>query len=207
VRSLFGSECRELRFILFTVIMALSLVASERARWPGTESLLDARMLFGLVVPLLAGLLLTERRGHLGLGIGHPTRGVAVLALGMPVALAAGALLACSGEVRGFYRGCPTEVLALANAYALAILQVEVCFRGVLLFGLLDLTPRTASAVALSTLPYALTHLDKPMPEALGSVPVGLALGAATAWTRSVWYGWAVHLTGAVALALFTAAS
>lgn len=207
MRTPFGGEYRQLRFILFAATMALSLVASEMAGWPGSQLLLDARILFGLIVPLAAGLLLTERRGHFGLGIGRPKRGVAVVALGMPLAIVAVALLACSGEVRAFYGGRPTEVLALANAYALEILQVEVCFRGVLLFGLLDVMPQTASAMALSTLPYALTHLDKPMPEALGSVPVGLALGAAAAWTGSIWYGWAVHLTGAVALALFIGAS
>lgn len=206
MRIPFEGEYRQLRFILFAATMALSLVASEMARWPGSRSLLDARLLFGLVVPLAAGLLLTERCAYLGLGIGRRRRGVAVLALGIPLAIVAVAVLACSREVRAFYGGCPNELLKLVSAYAFGILQAEVCFRGILLFGLLDVMPR-ASAVALSTLPYALTHLDKPMPEALGSVPVGLALGAAAAWTGSIWYGWAVHLTGAVALALFIGAS
>lgn len=205
MRTPFEGEYRELRFILFSATMALSLVGSEMTRWPGSPSLLDARMLFGLVVPLAAGLLLTERCGYLGLGIGHPTRGITVLAFGIPLAIGAVAILACNREVRAFYGGCPTGVLAPAGAYALGVLQVEVCFRGVLLFGLLDVMPR-APAVALSTLPYALTHLDKPMAEALGSVPVGLALGAAAAWAGSMWYGWVVHLTGAVALALFISA-
>jgi membrane protease YdiL (CAAX protease family) len=76
-----------------------------------------------------------------------------------------------------------------------------VCFRGVLLFGLL---PRLGAplAISLSVLPYGLVHLDKPLEEALGSIVVGIALAATAIWCRSIWYGLILHLIGAVALTL-----
>jgi len=201
VKTLPEADRRDLRFLWFATAIAISLVASEMARWPAGPTV-DARMLFGLAAPLVVGGLLTERRERLGLGIGSLTRGAMVLGIGVPLAVAAVFILAESDAVRRHYGGHSTSPLALALGYGPGILQVELCFRGVVLFGLRDVVP-PIPAVALAVLPYALIHLDKPMLEALGSVPVGIALGVAAIWTRSVWYGLLVHLVGAVALTLF----
>jgi membrane protease YdiL (CAAX protease family) len=158
-------------------------------------------MVFGLVIPLALGALLTDRTHHLGLGLGAPRRGVLALALGLPATVGAMLILIHGGGVETFYRGHGGAVLQLALGYLPAILQVEVCFRGVLLFGLL---PRLGAplAISVSVLPYGLVHLDKPIEEALGSVVVGIVLAATTIWCRSIWYGLILHLVGAVALTL-----
>jgi len=158
-------------------------------------------MLFGLVIPLALGALLTERSHHLGLGLGAPRRGALALALGLPATVLAMTVLVHGSEVETFYRGHGGAALQLSLGYLPAILQVEVCFRGVLLFGLL---PRFGAllAIAVSVLPYGLIHLDKPIEEALGSILVGAALAAMALWCRSIWYGFLLHLIGAVILTL-----
>ena len=50
-------------------------------------------------------------------------------------------------------------------------------------------------------IPYALIHADKTLGEALGSIPIGLALSAAPLWSRSIWYGFVADVVGAIALA------
>ncbi len=191
---------RDLKLMGFLALMALTLVASEMTRWPGDRPWLDGRMLFGLWIPLAAGLLLTERSSALGLGLGNWRRGLRALGAGLPLAVVAVFLLVQFGGVRGFYQTASPWAI-LAPRYAQEILQVEVCFRGVLLFGL---APRLGlwPAAALTLLPYGLIHLDKPIAEALGSVPVGLGLAIVAIWTGSIWYGFAIHLAGAVALTL-----
>jgi len=110
-------------------------------------------------------------------------------------------ILIHGSEVETFYRGHGGAALQLALGYLPAILQVEVCFRGVLLFGLL---PRLGAllAISVSVRPYGLIHLDKPLEEALGSILVGVILAATAIWCRSIWYGVLLHLAGAVALTL-----
>jgi membrane protease YdiL (CAAX protease family) len=126
---------------------------------------------------------------------------MATLALGLPVTLAAMAVLVRASSVEALYRGHPDDPLDLGLRYFPALLQVEVCFRGVLLFGLL---PRLgpALAVSVSVVPYALVQLDKPLEEALGSILVGIALAGAALWCRSIWYGLVLHLLGAVTLTI-----
>ena len=48
--------------------------------------------------------------------------------------------------------------------------------------------------------PYALLHIHKPFPEAMGSIVAGLVLGMLALKTRSIWPGLVVH--GGVALAM-----
>lgn len=179
--------------------MAATLVASENVSWTTASPWLAPRMLFGLAVPLALGVLLTDRTHHLGLGMGAPRRGLLVLALGIPATMLAMSVLVRGSGVEAFYRGHGGGLLELALRYLPAMLQVEVCFRGILLFGML---PRLGAplAIAVSVLPYGLIHLEKPLEEALGSIPVGIALAAAAVWCRSIWYGLLLHLVGAVAL-------
>lgn len=194
---------RDARFIVFAMMMAALLVASEMASWPSQRPWADGRMLFGAYAPLLVGLLLTDRRQNLGLGWGDRKRGSIALAAGIPLAVLAVAVLSASDEVGGVYRRHPQGAWRLLIAYLPGILQVEVCFRGVLLFGLRDRMSQLAAA-AVATLPYGLIHLDKPAAEAIGSIPVGFALAVIAGWTRSIWYGFALHLVGAIALTAFS---
>ena len=194
----------ELRLAAFVALMALAIAASEGLGWPACGPWVDPKTVFGIAVPLLLGLGLTQRRRWLGLGLGSWRRGLGALAAGVPLALLAMLVLASSDEVQSHYALHGAAPAALLIRYLPGILQSEVCFRGVLLFGLL---PRLGAplAVAVAALPYALVHLDKPLAEALGSVPVGLALGALAVWSGSLWWGAAIHLAGAVFLTLLAA--
>jgi len=191
----------DLRLGLLVAAIAAALVASESVRWAGATPWLSPRMLFGLAIPLALGALLTDRTHHLGLGFGAPRRGILALALGLPATLGAMVVLVQGSEVEALYRGHGGAPLHLALGYLPSILQVEVCFRGVLLFGLLSRLGAPL-AISVSVLPYGLVHLDKPLEEALGSILVGIALAATAIWCRSIWYGLLLHLIGAVALTL-----
>ena len=75
---------------------------------------------------------------------------------------------------------------------------VEFFFRG---FTLFRLEQRFGlHAISLMVVPYALLHIHKPFPEALGSIVAGLVLGMLALRTRSIWPGVLVH--GGVAFAM-----
>lgn len=199
-----GRDGEAMRVGVFLALMSPALVASEVTLWEPASPWLASRMVFGGLIPLALGAAVLGLSSLRGLGLGAPRRGALLLAAGLPFTLAAMGVLSMSGSIQAHYGSPPAAPLTLLLAYLPAILQVEICFRGVMLFGLL---PRLGPAVALgvSVLPYALVHLDKPLAEALGSVPVGLALGAAALWARSIWYGLVLHLMGAAALTWFVA--
>ena len=186
---------------VFLAVMAVLLVASEASPWPRHSPWWDARMLFGLWLPLVVALPLSRGTNTLGLGPGNWKRGAMVIAVGVPLAVAAVIVLLQNPAAGQMYASQRGTALELVSAYAPPVLQVEVCFRALLLFVLArQLGP--ATAIAMSALLYGLVHLDKPFAEALGSIPVGIALAAAALWTRSVWYGFVVHLSGSVSLTL-----
>ena len=86
--------------------------------------------------------------------------------------------------------------LLLPYSFAYALLYYvawEWCFRGWMLFGLAQRWP-PALAILLQTVPSALVHLGKPAGEMFGSIPFGLLLGWLAWRTRSIWYGWALHV-------------
>lgn len=92
----------------------------------------------------------------------------------------------------------PAAWLAFELIYLGQFFCVEFFFRG---FALFRLEQRFGlHAVSLMVVPYALLHIHKPFPEALGSIVAGLVLGMLALKTRSIWPGLAVH--GGVALAM-----
>jgi membrane protease YdiL (CAAX protease family) len=83
--------------------------------------------------------------------------------------------------------------------YVLQFISLEAFFRGYLLFTLEKVT-HTAIAVAVMTVPYAMIHVHKPLPEACGAIIAGLVLGWLSLKYRS-WVGGAmVHALVAVTL-------
>lgn len=66
--------------------------------------------------------------------------------------------------------------LVNAGAWALYLFGYELCFRGVLLFGLAPVFGEWP-ALAVMTGLYVLAHVDKPMSEALGTLPMGFVFG------------------------------
>ena len=83
--------------------------------------------------------------------------------------------------------------------YVLQFISLESFFRGYLLFTLEKVT-HSAIAIAVMTVPYAMIHVHKPLPEACGSIVAGLVLGWLSLKYRS-WVGGAmVHALVAVTL-------
>ncbi len=75
-------------------------------------------------------------------------------------------------------------------SYVLQFFALESFFRGYLLFTLNKYTEKWI-AIAAMTVPYAMIHFHKPMPEALGAVIAGLILGHLSLKYRS-WLGGAI---------------
>ena len=80
-------------------------------------------------------------------------------------------------------------------------LRNEFLYRGFLLFGIKKHYGAYAG-ILVQLMPYVLVHSGKAEMEALGSLPVGLALGYLAVRTGSIWYGALLH--GSIAL-LFNA--
>ncbi len=96
-----------------------------------------------------------------------------------------------------FYRLKPGEPLwprfvVWQLLYGVQFLALEFFFRGFLLHG----TKRRfgAYAILVMTVPYCMVHFGKPLPETLGSIVAGLALGFMSLKTKSIWPGVAVHV-------------
>ncbi len=85
--------------------------------------------------------------------------------------------------------------------YMLQFFAIEFFFRGFCLFRL----ERIAGlyAIVIMVIPYALIHIYKPLPEALGSVGAGLILGYMAIKTRSIWPGLLVHCGVAFSMDVF----
>jgi len=86
-------------------------------------------------------------------------------------------------------------------AYALYFVGWEFFHRGFLTVGL----SRTFGwyAILVVTIPFALLHVDKPMPEAYGAIVASLVLGWLAIRTRSSWWGFFVHASVAVTMDVF----
>ena len=77
---------------------------------------------------------------------------------------------------------------------------LEFFFRGYLVLGL---EARFGlHSIAVSTIPYSLMHVGKPLPEALGAVVAGLVLGLLAQRSRSIAAGAALHIVIATAMDL-----
>ena len=83
--------------------------------------------------------------------------------------------------------------------YVMQFFSLESFFRGYLLFTL-EKVAHPLIAIAVMTVPYAMIHVHKPLPEACGAIIAGLALGWLSLRYRS-WIGGAmVHAFVAVTL-------
>ncbi len=92
------------------------------------------------------------------------------------------------------------DLLAWEAGYGLQFFAVEFFFRGVLVHGLKHRFG--VYVVFIQTIPYCMIHFGKPLPETLGAIIAGVALGLMSLWTRSIWLGFLVHVTVAVSMDL-----
>lgn len=91
--------------------------------------------------------------------------------------------------------------LAYEAVYLLQFVCVEFFFRG---FALFRLESRFGlHAVTLMVIPYALIHVHKPLPEALGAVVAGVILGLLAVKSRSIWPGVMIHCSVALMMDTF----
>lgn len=85
--------------------------------------------------------------------------------------------------------------------YLAQFVCVEFFFRG---FALFRLEARFGlHAVTLMVIPYALVHIHKPFPEALGAIVAGMVLGVLAIKSRSIWPGVLVHCSVALMMDVF----
>lgn len=76
--------------------------------------------------------------------------------------------------------------------YALQFVALEFFYRGFFIHGA---KPRLGfAAVFLMLPPYLMIHFGKPLPEAIGSIIAGFALGTMSLRTCSIWGGAALHV-------------
>jgi membrane protease YdiL (CAAX protease family) len=143
---------------------------------------------------------------ELGLGLGRWKAGLALLVVGIPLALAAGKIGSASPVMRTVYPLDPTVTADRFLAYG--VLQLlyyaswEVLFRGVVLFGLKDRIG-AGPANALQTALSVLAHFGRPLTETFSALPAGLVFGGIALKVRSVWYIALIHWLVAVTVDWF----
>lgn len=76
-------------------------------------------------------------------------------------------------------------------AYGIYMFSWEFFFRGFMLFGMEKRFGKYS--ILIQTIPFAVMHFSKPLPEALGSIVAGILLGVLALETRSFIYGAAIH--------------
>ena len=152
----------------------------------------------GFVVPALALLLLFRRRpDEIGLGLGD-WKFAGVLALLYLPLVTLGAWVLSDGA--SFQAQYPHYQPAAHDWSLFLIYEVlflfywigwEYLWRGYLLFG----TAHTFGlyAIFVQAIPFALLHLQKPLPEALLSIVGGIAIGALVWRCRSFWIAVPIH--------------
>ena len=84
------------------------------------------------------------------------------------------------------------ELLLWETMYAMQFLSLEFFFRGFVLVGFAKRIG--AYAILLMSLPYTMIHFQKPLPETLGAIIAGVALGALALRTRSIFGGVIIHV-------------
>lgn len=167
-----------------------------------------AAVLLGLL-PLSIACMATRRSpAELGLGLGRWREGLGWVAVGAPLAIAAGRLAAGDPAMRAVYPLYPDSFDGPTRFLTYVVLQIlyygawETLFRGVLLFGLKDSIGDRAANLFQTALSVT-AHFGRPLPETLSALPAGLVFGGVAIRTRSVWYVALIHWTVGVSMDWF----
>ena len=90
------------------------------------------------------------------------------------------------------------DFIAWEVLYTLQFFSLEFFFRGFLIHGV---RARFGYyAILLSVVPYCMIHFGKPLPETLGAIIAGLALGTISMFSRSIWLGVLIHVSVALSM-------
>jgi membrane protease YdiL (CAAX protease family) len=93
-----------------------------------------------------------------------------------------------------------TDFFLWESMYALQFLALEFYFRGFLVFS--SEKSMGSGVVMAMVVPYCMIHFGKPVLETLGAIIAGTVLGTLALKTRSIWSGFLIHVTVAVAMDL-----
>lgn len=94
------------------------------------------------------------------------------------------------------------DLFAWMMVYAAQFFALEFFYRGFLIHGLKHRFG--VYAIFVSMIPYVMIHFGKPLPETLGSIIAGIALGAISYHYRSVWPAVSLHIAIAISMDLFS---
>ena len=177
---------------------------------PISRHLVLAALLLGALPALAARHLTGLSWRELGLGLGNWRRGLALVAIGCPLAVLAGRIAAANPAMRAVY---PLDPAAAGQGFAgYAILQFlyfgawEVLFRGVLLFA----TRRKfgeAGANVLQTAVSVTAHFGRALDETFAAFPAGLLFGWIGLRLGSIWYVAILHWLVGVSMDWFILAA
>ena len=151
------------------------------------------------LIPILVAMIATrEGLKDYGMQLGHQKIGwcvsLAAWIFMIPVVIFAVKLHPPFLEKYPFSKVVENSLLAFSLyqlAYGVYMFSWEFFFRGFMLFGL---EKRFGNySILIQTIPFAVMHFSKPLPEALGSIIAGLLLGVFALETRSFIYGAVIH--------------
>ena len=151
------------------------------------------------LIPVLVAMIGTKQElRDYGIRMGHQKLGwtVSIIAwvLMIPVVILAVKLYPPFVEKYPFCKVVGNSLLAFVPyqiAYGVYMFSWEFFFRGFMLFGL---EKRFGNySILIQTIPFAVMHFSKPLPEAMGSIVAGLLLGVLALETRSFVYGAVIH--------------
>jgi membrane protease YdiL (CAAX protease family) len=187
-----------------------SWVSLGGAPLPASVHWLAAGLLLG-ALPLLGAKLGGLRANDVGLGRGRSRAAVTWTAIGVPVAILAGRLAAADPAFQAVYpldrnlSATPASFLPHAGFLFIYYAGWELLFRGVLLLGLRERLG-DGPANALQTALSVTAHFARPFGETLSAIPAGLAFGAITLRTRTIWPVVMIHWAVGTAMDWFLVA-
>jgi len=159
---------------------------------------------FVLMFVIPAAFVVTKLKGKLmdfGLGLGDKKLGFIISAIFVP--LLAGSLYFLTNDPKliaeyplaKILHERPDLVLWYEMSYVIFYyIAWEFFFRGFLIFGL-EKRFGLFNAILIQTISSCLIHIGKPDGETLGSIVFGVALGILAVRTKSIWYGFLIHIT------------
>jgi uncharacterized protein len=156
-----------------------------------------------LIIPILLILFFTRQKlSDVGLGIGNVKKYIPVylilFALFIPIVITASFFQQFADTYPLMRVMVYRYIIAWEVLYLIQFVAIEFFFRGFLLFPFCR--QFGAAGILISIIPYCMLHIDKPLPEALGSIAAGLLLSYLAWSSRSIWGG--VFLHGAIALSM-----
>ncbi len=154
--------------------------------------------LLGFVIPLLSLLFLFgQRPAAIGLGAGDRQLALRIALIYLPLVLIGTWVLSDSPAFQERYPHYQPAAqdwgifLIYETLFLFYWFGWEYLWRGFVLFG----TAQTFGlyAIFVQAVPFAILHFNKPLPEALLSIPGGIALGALVWRCRSFWIAVPIH--------------